>query len=199
VDRRVSGPPPVPPLETPGRRREENINETEKKTVRSPRRSVLISTAAVYAAMYVALTLVFSPISYGIINLRVANILIGLVPIIGWPAVLGQTLGVFMANQSALGDPLGPIDLINVIPSFLFSFLLWRLRNSSVFLGLVLYSVALGITVSYAVSYASNGKVAFFALVPLVTPGIFVATAVLGYVMYKSVKRLGVLQRMFPN
>ena len=195
----MSGPPPVPPLETPGRRREENINETEKKTARSPRRSVLISTAAVYAAMYVALTLVFSPISYGIINLRVANILIGLVPIIGWPAVLGQTLGVFIANQSALGDPLGPIDLINVVPSFLFSFLLWELRNKSVFLGLTLYSVALGITVSYAVSYASNGKATFFALVPLVTPGIFIATAVLGYIMYKSVKRLGVLQRMFPN
>jgi uncharacterized membrane protein len=195
----VSGPPPVPPLETPGRRREENINETDKKTTRSPRRSLLISTAAVYAAMYVALTLVFSPVSYGIINLRVANILIGLVPIIGWPAVLGQTLGVFIANQSALGDPLGPIDLINVIPSFLFSFLLWKLRNNSVFLGLMLYSVALGITVSYAVSYASNGKAAFFALIPLVTPGIFLATAVLGYIMYKSVKRLGVLQRMFPN
>jgi len=194
----VSGPPPVPPLETPGRRREENINEIEK-TARSPRRSVLISTAAVYAAMYVALTLVFSPISYGIINLRVANILIGLVPIIGWPAVLGQTLGVFVTNQSALGDPLGPIDLINVIPTFLFSFLLWKLKNKSVLLGLTLYSVALGITVSYAVSYASNGQAPFFALIPLVTPGIFLATAVLGYIMYKSVKRLGVLQRMFPN
>ena len=197
MGRRVSGPPPVPPLETPGRRREENINETEKKTARSARRSVVISTAAVYAAMYAALALLFSPISYGAINLRVANVLIGLIPIIGWPAVLGQTLGVLIANQPALGDPLGPIDLINVIPSFLFSLLLWKLRNTSVFLGLTLYSIALGITVSYALNYAFN--LPLFVEIPQVTAGIFIATAVFGYLLFRAVKRLGVLQRMFPN
>jgi QueT transporter len=194
----VSGPPPVPPLEIPGRRREENINKTENKTAHSPRRSVLISTAAVYAAMYVALALLFNPISYGIVNLRVANILIGLVPIIGWPAVLGQTLGVFIANQPALGDSLGPIDLLNVIPSFVFSFLLWKLRNKSVFLGLMLYSIALGITVGLAVSYVFKNVPPFVAILEVI-PGVFLATAVLGYIMYRSVKRLGVLQRMFPN
>jgi uncharacterized membrane protein len=193
----VSGPPPVPPLETPGWRREESITKTEKETTRNSRRSVLISTAAVYAAMYVVLALLFSPISYGAINLRVANVLIGLVPIIGWPAVLGQALGVFIANQPALGDPLGPIDLINVIPSFLFSFLLWKLRNTSVFLGLALYSIALGITVSYALNYAF--KLPLLVEIPQVTAGVFVATAVFGYLLFRSVKRLGVLQRMFPN
>ncbi len=65
------------------------------------RRSVVVATAAIYAAMYVALALLFNPISYGVINLRVANILIGLVPIIEWAAILGQTLGVFLANQPA--------------------------------------------------------------------------------------------------
>jgi uncharacterized membrane protein len=195
----VSGPPPVPPLETPGRRREESIinNKTEKTATRGPRRSLLISTAAIYAAMYVALAMLFNPISYGAINLRVANVLIGLVPIIGWPAVLGQTLGVFIANQSALGDPLGPIDLINVVPSFLFSLLLWKLRNKSVFLGLMLYSVALGITVSYALNYAFNLPLSVG--IPEVTVGIFIATAVFGYLLFRAVKRLGVLQRMFPN
>jgi uncharacterized membrane protein len=193
----VSGPPPVPPLETPGRRREESINKNENKATRSSRRSLLIATAAIYAAMYVALALLFNPISYGAINLRVANVLIGLVPIIGWPAVLGQTLGVFIANQPALGDPLGPIDLINVIPSFLFSLLLWKLRDKSVFLGLTLYSVALGITVSYALNYAF--KLPLAVEIPQVTVGVFIATAILGYILFKSVKRLGVLQRRFPN
>jgi uncharacterized membrane protein len=197
VNRRVRGPPPVPPLEIPGRRREEIINKTEKEKTRNSRRSVLISTAAIYAAMYVVLALLFNPISYGAINLRVANVLIGLVPIIGWPAVLGQTLGVFIANQPALGDPLGPIDLINVIPSFMFSLLLWKLRNKSVFLGLALYSVALGITVSYALNYAF--KLPLEVEIPQVTVGVFIATAVFGYLLFRSVKRLGVLQRRFPN
>ncbi len=149
--------------------------------------------------MYVALAVLFNPISYGVINLRVANILVGLIPIVGWPAILGQTLGVFIANQPALGDSLGPIDLLNVIPSFVFSFLLWRLRNKSVLLGLTLYSVALGITVSLAVTYASGGKAPFFAVIPFVMPGLFLATAVLGYVMYRSVRRSGILGRRFPN
>ncbi len=178
------------------------IPESEEKQVN---RSVVVATAAVYAAMYVALGLAFSPISYGVINLRLANVLIGLVPIIGWPAVIGQALGVFIANQPLLGDPLGPIDLINVIPSFVFSWLLWKLRKKSVFLGLTLYSVALGISVSFALSYAFNLPLLTFwsgqgpGLIPTVTTGIFLTTAVLGYILYKAVNRLGVLQRRFPE
>ena len=159
------------------------------------KRSVVVATAAVYAAMYVVLAVVFSPISYGVINFRVANVLMGLVPIIGWPAVVGQALGVFIANQPALGDPLGPIDLINVIPSLAFAWIAWKLRHRSVFLGLALYSVALGISVSYALSYAFN--LPLLVEIPQVTAGIFLATAVLGYILYKAVSRLGTLQRRF--
>lgn len=161
------------------------------------KRTTVLAAAAVYAAMYVALALLFNPISYGVINLRLANILIGLIPLIGWPGVVGQALGVFIANQPALGDPLGPIDLLNVIPSFAFSFLLWKLRNTSVLLGLTLYSVALGVTVSYALSYAFG--LPLVVEIPQVTLGIFLATTVLGYVLYKSIKKLGVLQRRFPQ
>ena len=161
------------------------------------KRSVVVAAASVYAAMYVTLVLAFSPISYGAINLRVANILIGLVPIIGWPAVLGQTLGVFIANQPALGDQLGAIDLINVIPSFAFSWLIWKLRDRSVFLGLTIYSVALGISVSFALSYAFN--LPLLVTIPQVTVGVFLATAVLGYILYKAASRLGILQRRFPG
>jgi uncharacterized membrane protein len=159
------------------------------------RRSVVVAAAAVYAAMYAVLVLVFSPISYGVINLRVANVLIGLVPLIGWPAILGQALGVFIANQPALGDSLGPIDLLNVLPSFVFAWVLWKLRKSSVFLGLTLYSIALGISVSYALNYAFNLPLS--VEIPQVTVGIFLATAVLGYILYRSVERLGILQRRF--
>ncbi|MDG6990093.1 MAG: QueT transporter family protein [Nitrososphaerota archaeon] len=159
------------------------------------RRSLVVATAAVYAAMYVVLAVAFGPISYGVVNFRVANILIGLVPIIGWPAIIGQTLGVFIANQPALGDALGPIDLINVVPTLVFAWALWKLRRRSVFLGLTLYSAALGVSVSYALSYAFN--LPLILEIPQVTVGVFLATAVLGYVFYKAVSRLGVLQRRF--
>lgn len=159
------------------------------------KRSIVVATAAVYAAMYVVLVLAFAPFGYGVVNLRVANVLIGLVPLIGWPAILGQALGVFIANQPGLGDPLGPIDLINVVPSLVFTWVLWMLRKRSVFLGLTLYSVALGVSVSYALNYAFG--LPLVVEIPQVTVGIFLATAVLGYLLYRSVKKLGVLQRRF--
>lgn len=161
------------------------------------KRSLVVAAAAVYAAMYVVLVIVFSPISYGVVNLRVANILMGLVPLMGWPAVLGQALGVFIANQPAFGDTLGPIDLINVLPSFVFAWVLWKLRKRSVFLGLTIYSVALGISVSYALNYAFNLPLS--VEIPQVTAGIFLATAVLGYIFYRAVVRLGILQRRFDT
>lgn len=156
----------------------------------------MVATASVYAAMYVALVVAFQPFGYGEVNLRVANILIGLVPLIGWPAILGQALGVLIANSPGL-DPLGPIDLVNVIPSFVFACVIWKLRNKSVFLGLTLYSIALGISVSLVLNYAVN--LPLEVGIPYVTIGIFLATAVLGYTLYKAVKRLGVLQRRFTN
>jgi len=159
------------------------------------KRSLVVATAAVYAAMYVVLVIAFSPISYGVVNLRVANILMGLVPLIGWPAILGQALGVFLANQSALGDTLGPIDLINVLPSFAFAWVLWKLRKRSVFLGLAIYSVALGISVSYALNYAFNLPLS--VEIPQVTVGIFLATGVLGYIFYRAIARLEIRERRF--
>jgi uncharacterized membrane protein len=163
----------------------------------SVKRTAVVAAASVYAAMYVALVFAFSPISYGAVNLRVANILVGLIPLMGWPAILGQTLGVFIANQPAFGDQLGAIDLVNVLPTFAFSWLLWRLRRRSVLLGLALYSSALGVSVSFALNYALN--LPLVVTVPQVTLGIFLATTVLGYIFYRAVGRLGILQRRFPS
>jgi uncharacterized membrane protein len=171
------------------------------------RRTQIVAGAALYAAMYVVLTLVFGPFGYGVINLRVSNALLGLVPLMGWAGVLGQTLGVFVANQPALGDPLGPIDLVNVIPSFAFAWLLWRLRNRSVLLGLTLYSLALGASVTLVLSYTGNlflgntaatGYLAILAGLA-VFAGIFVMATVVGYALYKAVRRLGLVQRRFGN
>lgn len=160
------------------------------------KRSLIVATAAVYAATYVALVLAFGQISYGVVNLRVANILVGLIPLIGWPAILGQALGVFLGNTVST---LGPIDLINVVPSFVFSWVLWKVRKVSVFLGLALYSVALGITVSTALSYVGFLLTPWYLGFAYVIAGIFLMTAVFGYAFYRAVERLGVLQRRYET
>ncbi len=158
------------------------------------KRTVVIATAAVYAAMYVALVLAFGQLSYGVVNLRIANVLVGLIPLIGWPAIFGQTLGVLISNSAS---SLGPIDLLNVIPTFAFSWLLWKLKNVSVFLGLTLYSIALGITVGLALNYVGFLNGPLYLGFAYVIVGIFLATAVMGYILYRAVERLGILQRRF--
>jgi uncharacterized membrane protein len=169
------------------------------------RRTQIVAGAAVYAAMYVALTISLNPIGYGVLNFRVANALLGLVPIMGWAGILGQGLGVLIANQPGLGDPLGPLDLVNVIPSVAFAWLIWRLRGRSVVLGLTLYSVALGSSVSLVLAATGN---LFFGKEPAtgwtalaagaaVFAGIFVVTVAGGYALYRAAGRLGVVQRRF--
>lgn len=158
------------------------------------KRSLVVATAAVYAATYVALVLAFGQVSYGVVNLRVANVIVGLVPLIGWPAVLGQALGVFLGNTVST---LGPIDLINVVPSFVFSWVLWKFRKTSVFMGLTLYSIALGVTVSAALSYVGFLPSPWYLGFAYVFAGIFTMTGVFGYIFYKAVGRLGILQRRY--
>ncbi len=155
------------------------------------RRTLLVATAAIYAALYAALTVALGQIGYGGVNFRVSNALLGLIPLIGWPAVIGQALGVLLANAASPYS----LDTLNVVPSFVFAFVIWKLRKVSVILGLALYSVALGVSVSLVIGYPNLGLA--LTLLPYVTAGIFLATTVLGYILYRAVERTGVLQRRY--
>ena len=150
-----------------------------------------MATAAVYGALYAALTIALGQIGYGGVNFRVANGLLGLVPLIGWPAVIGQGLGVLLANAASPYS----LDTLNAIPSFVFAWVIWKLRKVSVVLGLTIYSLALGATVSLVIGYPNMSLV--YSLLPFVTLGIFLATTVLGYFLYRAVGRTGALQRRF--
>jgi uncharacterized membrane protein len=156
------------------------------------RRTTLVAGAAVYAAMYVSLVEVFQPVSYAQFQLRIANVLVGLIPLMGWAGIVGQTAGVFISNISS---PLGPVDMLNAIPTMLFSIIIWKTRRVSVLLGFLLYSVGLGASVSVSLNYAVG--LPWFVTMPYVSASIFFVTGVFGYVLYHSVKRLGVLQRYF--
>jgi len=128
--------------------------------------------------------LAFNPISYGPVQFRVANIIIGVVPIFGIPSVLGIALGVFIGNTIS---PLGPIDLISAAFSLAGLLIVWYLRNRSVMLGLTLYSGILGTWISTALFFV-------FGLPIVVTigwliVGIWLATGLCGYALYKALKR----------
>jgi len=72
-----------------------------------------LSLTAIFASLYAVLVIVLAPISYGPVQLRIADSLIPLAIIFGWPAALGVSLGCLVGNAyywiGALDVTVGPV------------------------------------------------------------------------------------------
>ena len=87
--------------------------------------SISMSLAAVFAAVYAAGVFFLAPISFQLFQVRVADALLPLSMIFGWPAVLGLTIGALIANF--FGE-LGPVDIIGgAIANFVATYLAWKI------------------------------------------------------------------------
>ncbi len=146
-----------------------------------------LAFAAVYASVYYVVSTFLGPLSFSVLNFRLSDSLLALVPVVGMPAVVGHTIGVFVTN---IFSPLGPLDLANTIPSFVCSWLIFRLRNLSVLLGLSIYTIVLGLTVSLLISYVTN--IPFLFAFASVTAGIGIVVIGAGYIIYRAILRAGV-------
>jgi len=144
-----------------------------------------VSVAAVLAAAYAAIVQVPHPISFLQFQVGVANALIGLVPLLGMPAVCGLTLGIFLAN---LNSPLGWIDLLSPVSSSIGLLAVHKLRNVSAFLSLTVYSILLGTWVAFMLWYALG--LSYLPVLLYVTAGIWIAAAVLGYLAYGTARNI---------
>jgi uncharacterized membrane protein len=67
------------------------------------------SLTTLLAGLYATLVIVLAPISFGPVQLRVADALIPLAALFGWPAIIGVTVGGFLGNVYYF---LGPLDVI---------------------------------------------------------------------------------------
>ena len=148
-----------------------------------------MALAIVYAALYAVLVVVLGPFSYGPVQVRVADAMVALVPVFGWGAILGHTVGVFIAN---IFSTAGLIDLLNTVPSFAMAVVIWKLRNKSVIVGTVLYSAVLAGTVGVMLSYLYDLPLLETYIYLFI--GILIAATVIGYPLYKAIKKIGVFQ-----
>jgi uncharacterized membrane protein len=153
-----------------------------------------LALIAIYAALYAALVVVLGGISYGPIQVRIADSMVAAVPLLGIPGVLGHTLGVFIGN---LFSPEGLIDLLNTIPSFVMSFVVYyvykRTKKDYTVIGTsVAYSAVLGTTVGWMLSYLYH--LPLLLTIAYVAVGNVVAMVLIGWPMFKLLKRTG----LFP-
>lgn len=84
-----------------------------------------MTLTAVFAAVYAVGVVFLAPISFQIFQVRVADALLPLSMIFGWPGVLGLTIGAFVAN---FYGGLGPVDMIGgSLANFLATFAAWKI------------------------------------------------------------------------
>jgi len=103
-----------------------------------------ISLIAVIAALYAAMVIVLAPISFGPVQLRLADVLIPLAAILGLPAVYGVTLGAFVANAYWF---MSPIDVVfGALANLVAGYIIYRYKDNLV-LASVIASVVIGIMV----------------------------------------------------
>jgi len=154
-----------------------------------------LAIIGMYAALYAALVIVLPGLSYGPIQVRIADSLVAVVPLLGLAGVLGHTLGVFVAN---LFSPAGPIDLLNTVPSFVMALIVYYVykrtdNDFTIIATCIAYSVVLGTTVGWMLSYLYGYPL--LATIAYVILGNILASVLLGWPIFKLLKRSGVFQK----
>ena len=69
-----------------------------------------VAISAVLAALYVGITTINYPFAFLGVQIRVSDALYPLIGLLGWPAVIGLTIGQLLANTVS---PLGALDLLS--------------------------------------------------------------------------------------
>jgi len=84
-----------------------------------------MTLTAVFGALYAVGVVFLAPISFQVFQVRIADALLPLSMLFGWPAILGLSLGAFVAN---FFGGLGPIDIIGgAAANFLATFVAWKI------------------------------------------------------------------------
>ena len=154
-----------------------------------------ISLAAILAALYATLVVVFAPISYGPIQLRVADCLIPLSALLGWPAAVGVSLGALVGNFYYF---LSPVDVIfGALGNLLAGLLIWKLRGR-LLLGCVGASLVIGLVVGgYLWTFFPPPDVlglslpVWLAMIVSISLSSLISVAVIGYGLAKGLEASG--------
>jgi uncharacterized membrane protein len=157
-----------------------------------------LSLTAIFAALYAVLVVVLLPVSFGPVQLRVADALISLAALFGWPVVLGVSFGAVVSN---IMGGLGVIDVVfGPIANLISASLIFLLRKQR-FLACVVGALPIGFIVgSYLWLFFPPPDIfglilpAWLAMVISITLSSLVAIAGIGYVLLSALSRPGIVK-----
>ena len=150
-----------------------------------------LSLAIVFSSLYAVLVVVLAPISFGPVQLRVADCLIPLAALFGWPVIAGVTVGCFIGNAYFW---LGPQDVfLGTIANLIAATIIFVLRNRQ-FVACILGSLPIGIIVGGELWLFFGFEADIFglqlpmwsAMIISITISTLIAVAGIGYVLLKA-------------
>jgi len=163
-----------------------------------------ISLSAVFAGLYAALLIFLAPISFGPVQLRIADCLLPLAALFGWPMIWGATLGCLVGNFvggiMAFGAA-NPIDTIfGSAANLIATYVIFALRRRRL-LGCTFGSIIIGLIVGGylwlfvpAPELGGLSLPAWAAMIISITISSFVAVAIIGYMLLLAISRPSVIE-----
>jgi uncharacterized membrane protein len=119
--RRVSG--DLPPV-APNKSRSWEVKKVDGRTAR------YASLTSIFAALYAVCVVALAPISFQVFQVRVADALLPLAILFGWPSILGFSAGAFIAN---FFGGLGVVDIVGgSVANFLATYVAWKIGQKHV-------------------------------------------------------------------
>jgi len=163
-----------------------------------------IALTAVFISLYVVVNLVQAatvgnPAISGPVQLRVADCLIPLAALLGWPVVAGVTVGCVLTNAYAF---INPIDVVaGPIANLIATSLVLLLRRRQL-LACIIAAFPIGVIVGggYLWWFFDPPDIfglslpAWMAMMVSVTISSLIATAVIGYTLLKILNRPGIVE-----
>lgn len=147
---------------------------------------LFMAQAAMIAALYVALTYVFAPISFSEVQVRIAEALT-ILPVFTPAAIPGLFIGCLLGN--IMGGALVPDILLGSLATLIGAFFTWKLRKASPFLAPVPPIVANTLIVPFVLKYAYGVDLPIPFMMLTVGAGEVLSCGVLGMLLYFALKK----------
>ena len=157
-----------------------------------------ISLAIVFSSLYAVLVIVLAPISFGPIQLRIADCLIPLAALFGWPVIAGVSVGCFLGNAYLW---MGPQDVIlGTIANLVAASIIFMLRKRQ-FAACALGSLPIGVIVGGYLWLFFGFEADIFglqlpvwgAMIASITISTLIVVAGFGYVILKTLSSSSVI------
>jgi uncharacterized membrane protein len=139
----------------------------------------------IFTALYAAGTLGLPKIHLLAYQVKVGEIPSAFVAIFGYPAVLGLTLGQFIAN---LGVEASPVAMLSPVVSFIGLVVIYRLRKASVLAGCIAYIILTGAWLTYLLPITSGISATSAASSAFLGQTIAVMIGYVGYLVAMRIK-----------